>query len=336
MPTPPPNAPDAALARGWTPSTWLAAGHSIDPYIDSSAGGHWTANPYVSAQPPATVVAASAPRPPPLRESAHILPTGLVATNTLATASLQRWLAPVEARRAPAATPLLVVGHSAWDAVHSVVAASAGSYPNNYRFLPAAELPRDETSLILLRANANKPIISVALPSVASAAALAPAVRNLQAKMPQHSWCFFAPSPSPEGIPQLPAAVRNVFSVITWADSRADLVKEVAASHAAADVQCTAGDALRTIEASFLRVGGQPHLGMRPETRLGLAPASFAEQAAAANQAQARAMAQHYAALGGGESFSNKRVKLSDFGRGGGISCPTYRGEGDFGAFTKA
>jgi hypothetical protein len=47
-------------------------------------------------------------------------------------------------------------------------------------------------------------------------------------------------------------------------------------------------------------------------------------------------MAQHYAALGGGESFSNKRVKLSDFGRGGGISCPTYRGEGDFGAFTKA
>jgi hypothetical protein len=76
---------------------------------------------------------------------------------------------------------------------------------------------------------------------------------------------------------------------------------------------------------------------MRPETRLGLAPASFAEQAAAANEAQARAMAQHYAALGGGESFSNKRVKLSDFGRGAGISsCPTYSGVGDFGAFTRA
>jgi len=30
------------------------------------------------------------------------------------------------------------------------------------------------------------------------------------------------------------------------------------------------------------------------------------------------------------------RVKLSDFGRGSGISCSTYRGEGDFGAFTKA
>ena len=170
---------------------------------------------------------------------------------------------------------------------------------------------------MLLRANANKPIISVALPSVASAAALAPSVRTLmvralralrnrsisldhhQGKMPQHSWCFFAPSPSPEGIPQLPAAVRDVFSVITWADSRADLVKEVAASQAAADVQRATGDALRTIEASFLRTGGQPHLGMRPETRLGLAPASFAEQAAAANEAQARAMAQHYAALGG-------------------------------------
>ena len=132
-------------------------------------------------------------RPAPICESAHILPTGLFASNTIAAAILQRWLAPVEARRAPAATPLLVVGRSAWDAVHSVVAASAGSYPNNYPFLPAAELPRDETSLMLLRANANKPIISVALPSVASAAALAPAVRNLQAKMPQHSWCFFAP-----------------------------------------------------------------------------------------------------------------------------------------------
>jgi hypothetical protein len=46
------------------------------------------------------------------------------------------------------------------------------------------------------------------------------------------------------------------------------------------------------------------------ETRLGLAPASFAEQAAAANQA--RAMAQHYAALGGGESFSNKRVNEAE------------------------
>jgi hypothetical protein len=127
MSAPPPNARDTALARGWTSTTWLAAGHSIDPYIDSSAGGHWTANPYVSVQPPATVVAASAPRPPPLRESAHILPTGLFASNTIATAILQRWLAPVEARRAPAATPLLVVGRSAWDAVHSVVAAAAAA-----------------------------------------------------------------------------------------------------------------------------------------------------------------------------------------------------------------
>jgi len=156
MSAPPLNARDAALARGWTSTTWLAAGHSIDPYIDSSAGGLWTANPYVSVQPPATVVAASAPRPPPLRESAHILPTGLFASNTIATAILQRWIAPVEARRAPAATPLLVVGRSAWDAVHSVVAASAGSYPNNYRFLPAAELPHDETSLMLLRANGGE------------------------------------------------------------------------------------------------------------------------------------------------------------------------------------
>jgi len=198
------NVRDAMLALGWTAAAWKDAGHGYDPYGDFGRGV-WTISPYQYRKltPPA-VVSASAPLPPPLRESAHILPTGLFASNTIATAILQRWLAPVESGRAPAATPLLVVGRSAWDAVHSVVA--AGSYPNNYRFLPAAELPRDETSLMLLRANANKPIISVALPSVASAAALAPAVRNLQAKMPQHLWCFFAPSPSPEGIPQLPAA----------------------------------------------------------------------------------------------------------------------------------
>ena len=334
MSAPPPNARDAAIARGWTPTTWLAAGHSIDPYIDSSAGGYWTANPYVSsAQPPATVVSASAPRPPPLRESAHILPTGLFASNTIANSILQRWLAPVEARRAPAATPLLVVGRSAWDAVHSAVAASAGSYPNNYRFLPAAELPRDETSLMLLRANANKPIISVALPSVASAAALAPAVRNLQAKMPQHSWCFFAPSPSPEGIPQLPAAVRDAFSVITWADSRADLVTEVAASHAAADVQRTAGDALRTIEASFLRVGGTPQLGLTPGQRLGLEPTPYRDAAVAALAAETRAKAAYWAKMEG-DVRDTKRVRLTDFNRGAGIV--STKDNAHFGAHTRA
>jgi hypothetical protein len=241
------------------------------------------------------------------------------------------------ANKAPCATPLLVIGQSAWDSVAKTVAASVGStYPCNFPRLSLHELPTNDTTAMLLRANAHdKRVINVSLPSVEAAAMLVPALGRLRAALPQHSLAFYCPAP-PEGLPTIPAAVRDHYTVASWPMLHPQLVGQVAASDAARDFNRATGDALRTIEASFLRTGGQPRLGMRPETRLGLAPASFAEQAAAANQAQARAMAQHYAALGGGESFSNKRVKLSDFGRGGGISCPTYSGVGDFGAHTRA
>jgi len=50
MAAPPTNAGAAALARGWMDALHLAAaGHSIDPYKDLSAGGHWAANPYVAS-----------------------------------------------------------------------------------------------------------------------------------------------------------------------------------------------------------------------------------------------------------------------------------------------
>jgi hypothetical protein len=112
------------------------------------------------------------------------------------------------------------------------------------------------------------------------------------------------------------------------------LVAEVAASDAAQEFNRVGTDALRTIEASALRTGFQPQLGLTPGQRLGLEPVPFRDAAAAANAAQAAAVARHLNVLEGG--YSNKRVKLTDFSRGVGISCPTYSGVGDCGAFTKA
>ena len=90
------------------------------------------------------------------------------------------------------------------------------------------------------------------------------------------------------------------------------------------------------IEASALRTGFQPQLGLTPGQRLGLEPVPFRDAAAAANAAQAAAVARHLNVLEGG--YSNKRVKLTDFSRGAGISCPKYTAgvAADFGPHTIA
>ena len=319
-------------AMGWTPELWQAAGHEYAPY-----SGTWRRSPYAPVGPPPSVtVAAAVPRPPSVNESAHALPSSAFSdSTTIAGMVLKRWLAPVESRRAPASKPLLVVGRSAWDGVHAVVSASAGSYPTNFKWMPAAELPRDATALTILRANATKPVIAVSLPSVAAAASFAPTVHRLREQMPQHSWVFLAPSPSPDGVPVLPGSVREAFTTLTWADARPELVAEVATSQQSCDAK-RSSDALRLVEASFLRSGGQPHMGMRPETRLGLVSATYAELAAAANAEQSRRMAHHFAVLGAGEAFSNKRLRLNDFQRGAGIVSSSYDGAADFGPHTRA
>jgi len=116
------------------------------------------------------------------------------------------------------------------------------------------------------------------------------------------------------------------------------LVAEVAASDAARSAAHSCAqhaEALRVIEASAQRTGFQPQLGLTPGQRLGLEPVPFRDAAAAANQAQAAAVARHLNALEGG--YSNKRVKHTHFSRGAGISCPTYAaGVADFGAHTIA
>ena len=125
--------PITVVARGWTPASWQAAGHAIDPYIDAFAGGYWTANPYASIQPPVVTVSAAAHWPPVARESAHAPPPGPLQAGTLAHAFLTRWLAPLTANKAPVQTPLLVIGQSAWDSVAKTVEASAGRcYPTTY------------------------------------------------------------------------------------------------------------------------------------------------------------------------------------------------------------
>ena len=174
-----PNVRDAMQAIGWTAAAWQAAGHMIDPYRETQTGGWWTINPYISLRPPA-IVAAAAPRPAGPAEAMHAPPPGPVREGTLAAALLARWLAPLTANKAPAQQPLLVVGQSAWDPVAKTVAASAGStYPVNFPRLSVHELPTNDTTAMLLRANAHdKRVINVSLPlpSVeAAAAALAPA-----------------------------------------------------------------------------------------------------------------------------------------------------------------
>ena len=329
-----PNVRDAMVALGWTAAAWQQAGHRLDPYRDASAGGHWSINPYVPLHPP-VVVAASAPLPAGPSESMHAPPPGPVPPNTLASALLTRWLSPLTANKSPAQTPLLVIGQSAWDPVAKTVAASAGQcYPVNFPRLSVHELPSDQTTAMLLRANAHdRRVINVSLPSVEAAAALAPALGRLRAALPQHSIAFYAPAP-PEGLPSIPAAVRDHYTVASWPMLHPQLVAEVAASDAARDFNRVGTDALRVIEASALRTGFQPQLGLTAGQRLGLEPVPFRDAAAAANAAQAAAVARHLNVLEGG--YSNKRVKLTDFSRGVGISCPTYSGVGDFGAFTKA
>lgn len=119
---------------------------------------------------------------------------------TLAAALLERWLAPLKANRAPAATPLLVVGQSAWAPVAHSVADSVGQcYPVNFPRISREELLSSAPAL--LRANAHgQRVINVGLESVEAAAALAPALGRIRDALPHHSICFFSPAP-PEGLP---------------------------------------------------------------------------------------------------------------------------------------
>jgi hypothetical protein len=326
------NVRDAMLAIGWTKEAWEDAGHGYDPYGDSCRGV-WTINPYAKKRTPPVVVAASAPRPTGPRESSHAPPPGPVPPNTLASCLLARWLAPLTANKAPAQTPLLVIGQSAWQPVAATVAASAGStYPVNFPRLAVHELPTDNTTAMLLRVNAHdKRVINVSLPSVEAAAMLAPSLGRLRAALPQHSLAFYAPAP-PEGLPSIPAAVRENYTTVSWAQMHPSLVAEVAASDAARDFNLGDTDKLNTIEASAIQMGFQPRLGLSPGQRMGLEPVPYRDAVLAA-LAETKAKASYWGATEG-DVRDAKRVRLTDFNRGAGIV--TTKDHAHFGAFTRA
>jgi hypothetical protein len=218
--------------------------------------------------------------------------------------------------------------------VAKTVTASAGQcYPTTYPRLSVHELPSNDTTAMLLRANAHdRRVINVSLPSVEAAAALAPALGRLRAALPQHSIAFYAPTP-PEGLPSIPAAVRDAYTTVSWPMLHPALVAEVAASDAARDFNRTGTEALRTIEASALRTGFQPQLGLTPGQRLGLEPVPYRDAAMAALAAETRAKAAYWAACEG-DVRDTKRVRLNDFNRGAGIV--TTKDHAHFGAFTRA
>jgi hypothetical protein len=216
--------------------------------------------------------------------------------------------------------------------VAETVAASAGrSYPFNFPRMSLHELPTDATTAMLLRSNAHEArVIHVGLPSVEMAAVLAPSLGRLRTALPQHSWVFFAHAASPDGPPCIPAAVRDRFTAVTWADldPRGPPAPEPRGLGASAP-----GDALRTIEASFLRVGGQPRLGLTPAQRMGLEHVPYRDAAMAALAEETRRKARYWTALEG-DVRDTKRVRLNDFNRGTGIV--TTKDHGDFGAHTRA
>jgi hypothetical protein len=134
---------------------------------------------------------------------------------------------------------------------------------------------------------------------------------------------YYAPGP-PEGLPQIPSAVLDSYTVITW-----PMLHPAAAAGVSPRVSAPS-DALKTIEASFLRVGGTPQLGLTAGQRLGLEPTS----ALAALQQETRARAIFFNALAG-DVRDTKRVRLTDFARGGAIQT-MKDARADFGRHTIA
>ena len=145
--------------------------------------------------------------------------------------------------------------------------------------------------------------------------------------MPQTSFAFFTVAEGAD-LEHLPALVVETYTIITWKDAHP-------AVETTEPVQKTNDDALTLIEASFLRAGGVPRLGVTPAQRLGLAPTPFRDAAWAAMHKEAQIAARRIA-LSEGDVRDTKRVRLSDFNRGAGIVVHNLGGSANFGVHTVA
>ena len=144
--------------------------------------------------------------------------------------------------------------------------------------------------------------------------------------MPQTSFAFFTMVNGAD-LDHLPGPVRDTYSVLTWKHAHPTLKTHE-------PVKKPNDDAYTLIEASFLRTGGVPQLGVTPEQRLGLAPTPYRDAAWAAMHKEAQVAARRIA-LFEGDVRDTKRVRLSDFSRGVGIVAHNG-GAANFGAHTIA
>ena len=195
------------------------------------------------------------------------------------------------------------------------------------------ELPCDETTAMVLRSNAHdKRVINVSLLSMEVALALAPSLGRLRAAVPQHSLAFYCQAPA-EGLPCIPGVVRDHYTTITWDQMHPGAGACSPAAHACLWRVSPGSDVLRTIEASFLRGGSQPQLGMTPAQRMGLEHVPYRDAAMAALAEETRRKAAYWTSLEGGV-HNTKRIRLNDFQRGAGIV--TVKDHADFGAHMRA
>ena len=303
-----PDVRGLAVALGHTPHTWQAAGHTYEPY-----SGVYRASPYVVVlPPPQRVVAASAPPAP--KESAALAPDGTLVLNSRADVVLRSWCAPIAAGRGAAYMPLLVVGQSVWPAVTKALR-QLHAYPANYDRISVSELPSSDQTLLAFRANtASSRVVMVKLESVTHAAFFADCLPRLRDLMPQHSLAFFL-SAQDVDVDKLPGVLREKYALLTWRDSHAPAV--VMAEAAEPD----RNQVLAMVEASHLRTGGSLGLGVNPGQRMGLEHTPWRDAAFAAMHHEAAKAAQRIAAMeGAGAVHDTKRVKLSHFNRGAGIT----------------
>jgi len=158
-------------------------------------------------------------------------------------------------------------------------------------------------------------VIMVALPNVAAAALFADGLQRLRELMPQHSFAFFV-SAQDVDLDHLPGVLSERYALLTWCDSHAPAV-------VMAETAPPEPSVLQMIEASHVRMGGTLGLGVSPGQRLRLEHTPWRDAAFAAMHHEAAKAAQRIAAMegaGAGAVHDTKRVKLSHFNRGAGVT----------------
>lgn len=311
-----------AMSLGHSGHTWRAAGHIWHPYSDS-----YEITPLVAVLPlqPPLMVEASVPKK--RLETTPVGPDGLLLAGSRADAMLRGWCAPFASGKKPAASPLLVVGQSAWSPVTKYLR-SFHAYPSTYDRISIDELPTNPESLIAFRGNtARSRVIMVFMPSIAAAGIFAvQRWQRLSADLPLHSFVFFTLS---SGDDAPPARVTETYHLIRWTDGHPS-------TPGAADQALAGGSGqIHFIAASHMRAGGTLRPGRTDEQRLGLVEPTVRDLTWYYNNEQAAAMARHTSSVAG---HAPKRLKPNEVFTNPSrvMDAALQGGAGDFGRYTYA